>query len=165
MAEVLAAASAAATIVQLVDFGAKILHRLEEFHSKLDDVPASFQHIRSQLPLLLETLKCTQRDIDAGVVKSEKELLPVINGCKTQIQSLHSILDKELPSPTDSRAKKSKKAIISVFKDGKVDKITSTLGNYVQTLTFYHSAVRSTLNPVKGIRTLSYNTSQPNDIL
>ncbi|KAI9687702.1 MAG: hypothetical protein M1822_001781 [Bathelium mastoideum] len=152
MAEALAAIGTAASIIQLVEFGAKLLDRLNEFHSRLDEVPTSFQHIKSQLPLLLELLKGTQQDIDAGVIKIETEraLQPAIEGCKTQIKSLDSILDKELPSPHDSRKTKTKKAVSSVFKDAKVEKITSTLGTYIRTLTFYHAAVRSTLNPLKG---------------
>ncbi|KAL9095058.1 MAG: hypothetical protein Q9165_002660 [Trypethelium subeluteriae] len=151
MAEALAAVGTVASILQLVDFGAKLLRRLDEFHSKLDDVPTSFQYITSQLPLLLETLKCTQQDVDAGVLTNEIEraLSPVINGCEAQIKSLNSILNKELPSPHDSRVTKTRKAISSIFKDARVEKITSTLGVYIQTLTFYHAAVRSTWNPVK----------------
>ncbi|KAF2230432.1 hypothetical protein EV356DRAFT_423790, partial [Viridothelium virens] len=152
MAEALAAVGIVASIVQLVDFGTKLLRRLDEFHSNLDDIPTSFQHIKSQLPLLLENLKSTQQDVDAGIIKPETEraLQPTINGCRTQIGSLNSILDKELPSPYDSRANKTKKAISSIFRDKRIEKITSTLGSYIQTLTFYHTAVRSTLNPLKG---------------
>ena len=153
MAEVIAAVGVAASIVQLVDFGTKILRRLNEFHSNLDEIPKSFQQINTQLPLLLDTLKGTQHAIGAGVIRNdtEKALLSVINGCRVQIESLDAIIDKLLPLSSDSWAKRSKKALSSLNQESNVNKITSALGNHVQTLTFYHSAARSTLNPLKGI--------------
>lgn len=111
MTEPLAVVGAVASIVQLVEFGTKVLRRLDEFHSKLDDVPKSFQRFRSQLPLLLDTLKWTQHDIDTGIIGSETNnaLLPAINGCKIEIQSLDSILDKycqSLPTLLQERVKR-----------------------------------------------------------
>lgn len=153
MAEGIAGVGVAASIVQLVTFGTKIIRRLDEFHSNLDEIPKSFQQINTQIPLLLDTLKGTQHAIGTGEIKSdtEKALLPVINGCKVQIELLDTIIDKSLPSSNDSWAKRSKKALSSLKQDSNVNGITSALGNYVRTLTFYHSAARSTLNPLKGM--------------
>jgi len=153
MAEVLAVASVAATIIQLVDFGGKILRRLNEFHSSLDEIPESLRQINTQLPLLLDTLKDTQHIIGTGVIRNdtEKALLPVINDCRVQIESLDAVIDKVLPLSSDSWAKRSKKALSSLIKhESSVNIIASALGNNIQTLTFYHSAARSTLNPLKG---------------
>ena len=155
MAEALAVVDAVASIVQLVEFGTKVLRRQDEFHSELDEVPKSFQRFRSQLPLLLDTLKRTEHDIDTGIISSETEnaLLPAISGCKIEMQSLDSILDKVLPITTDSLARKGKKAILSLYKDSDVEKIASNLESYVQTLTFYHAATRTSLSSLKGNRT------------
>jgi N-terminal domain on NACHT_NTPase and P-loop NTPases len=153
MVEALAAVGVVASIIQVVDFGDKIVRRLDEYYSNLDEIPKSLQQISTQLPLLLDTLKGTQHAIGTGVIRSdtEKALLPVINGSKVQIELLDAIIHKLLPSSSDSLAKRGKKAWSSLKQDSNVNGITSALGNYVQTLTFYHSVARSTLNPLKGM--------------
>lgn len=153
MAEALAAVGVVASIIQVVDFGYKIIRRLDEYSNNLDEIPKSLQQISTQLPLLLDTLKSTQHAIGTGVIRSETEtaLLPVINGCKAQIELLDAIIHKLLPSSSDSLAQRGKKAWSSLKQDSNVDKITSALGNYVQTLTFYHSAAGLTLNLSRGM--------------
>lgn len=151
MAEAVAAVGLAASIVQLVGVGGRILGRLNEFHSKLDSIPESFKHIKSQLPLLLDTLQGMQGAIGTGLIRNDTEevLLPVVNGCREQITLLGEVIDKILPTSNDSWAKKSKKAISSLLQDSNVEKISSTIGNYLQVLTFYHAAARSTLDPLR----------------
>ena len=53
MAEALAAIGAVASIVQLVDFGSKVLLRLNEFQSSIGEIPKVFQHVKAELPVLL----------------------------------------------------------------------------------------------------------------
>jgi N-terminal domain on NACHT_NTPase and P-loop NTPases len=151
MAE-LAAIGFVASIVQLVAFGAKVLGRLNEFQSDLRDIPKSFRGIKVELPLLLDTLKGTQRASNAGMLgaATEKALLPVVNGCKAQIESLNTILDKILPKNGDSRARKITKALSSLTQERDIDKMSSTLRNHIQVLTYYHAAASSTLEPSKG---------------
>lgn len=153
MAEALAAVGVASSIVQLIDFGSKVIRRLQEFHSKLDDVPPAFRHINSQLPLLLETLKGTEKAIGQGLIGTnvEKALTPVIDGCRSQIGQLDAVITKVLPAAGDSRLQRSKKALSSLYQDTKIDNISSALRNYVQILTFYHSAARSDLTALKGM--------------
>ncbi|KAH0556857.1 hypothetical protein GP486_005356, partial [Trichoglossum hirsutum] len=153
MAEALAIVSITANIVQLVDFGSKILYRLNEFQSSVEDVPESFRHIKAELPVLLDTLKQTREAIEAGSVRDDtkKALLPAIEGCRVQIRSLDDMLLKTLPTSDDSWAKRSWKAIwMSLRYDSKVEKITATIRKYIQTLTYYHAAASSTLAPLTG---------------
>ena len=51
MAEALAVVGLVSSIVQFVDFGTKIIRRLEEFTSNAGDVPKTFRSIQAQLPL------------------------------------------------------------------------------------------------------------------
>src|SRR5271170_3700626 len=143
MAEALAVVGIIANIAQLVDFGSKILHRLSEFQSSVEDVPESFRHIKAELPVLLDTLQQTKEAIEAGSVRDEtkKALLPAIEGCRIQIKSLDDVLLKVLPAPGDSWTKRSRKAIwVSLRYESKVEKITATVWKYIQTLTYYHAA-------------------------
>jgi N-terminal domain on NACHT_NTPase and P-loop NTPases len=111
MAEALAAVGVVASIVQLVEFSSKILHRLDEFRSSAGEVPKSFRHIRAELPVLQDTLRQTKEAIDAGSVedRTKKTLLPAIQGCQDQIEQLDAILAKTLPESSDSRRTRGKR--------------------------------------------------------
>jgi N-terminal domain on NACHT_NTPase and P-loop NTPases len=153
MAEVIAAVAIVSSIVQLVDFGCKVISRLTEFQSSQKDNPKTFGQIETELPLLLHTLNETKEAIDAELVKqgTVKVLLPVIEGCREQVESLDAILMRILPAKGDSRAKRSLKAVSSsFFQEDKVDRISSSLQKYVQFLTLYFAAASSTLKPMIG---------------
>ena len=60
MAEALAIVGLVSAIAQFVDFGLKIVERLQDFHSSVNEVPKAFRDVRVELPLLLDTLKRTQ---------------------------------------------------------------------------------------------------------
>lgn len=154
MAEAIAAIAVASSIVQLVDFGSKLVSRLNEFQSSLEDTPKSFRQIKDELPLLLDILNKTKEAVDAGLVKQETAtaLLPVIKRCREQVDLLDTVLTKILPAKGDSRMKRGKKAISSsLFQDDKVDRITSSTQRNVHLLTLYHAAASSTLKPKTGM--------------
>jgi hypothetical protein len=56
MAEALAVVGIVANITQLVDFGAQVLKRFEEYQSTLTEIPEAFRHIKAELPVLLDAL-------------------------------------------------------------------------------------------------------------
>jgi len=146
MAEALAVVGIVANIVQLVDFGSNVLKRLEEYQSKLGDIPESFRHIKAELPVLLDALRQTQSVIDAGSMQNESKnaLLPAIEGCKVQIQLLDEAILKALPALSDSWIKRGGKALKSFRYDAKVERITAVIRGYIQTLT-YHATTSSGL--------------------
>jgi hypothetical protein len=57
MAEALAAVGIVANITQLVDFGTRVLKRLDQYQSTLEKIPEAFRHIKSELPVLLDALR------------------------------------------------------------------------------------------------------------
>jgi hypothetical protein len=152
MADLLTVIGIIANIVQLVDFSAKVLARLNEFQSSVGEVPKAFRHIKAELPVLQETLRQTKDKIDNGAIKDSTKaaLLPAVEGCKIQVEALDDLLAETLPVAGDSRFKKTTKALWSITQDSKVKEITKTLRGYITTLTFYHAAASSTLRPVKG---------------
>jgi hypothetical protein len=151
MAEVIAVIGVVASIVQLVDFSAKVLDRLDEFQSTLREVPESFRHIKAELPVLRDALQQTKEAIDSGSVKEESKgaLLPAVECCKEQIIALDTLITKTIPLPNDSRLKRSTKAVFSLKQDAKIKKITKILRGYISTLTFYYAATSTSL-PVTG---------------
>jgi hypothetical protein len=152
MAEALAVVGVVASIVQLIDFGSKVLLRLNEFQSNAREIPTTFQHVKAELPVLLDTLEQTKTAIETGSIRDEtkKALLPAIDGCRTQIESLDILIMKVLPLAGDSWRERSRKVISSLRQDAKVGKIRSDLQGYIQTLTYYHAAASSTLRPSIG---------------
>lgn len=152
MAEAFTVVSIVSSITQLAELGGKILSRLNEFQSSLDETPKTFRQIKTELPLLLDTLKATKEAIDADFMKEKttEALLSVIQACQEEIKLLDDILAKAMPTKEDSRRKRAAKALSSLFQDGDVEKISRAIHQYVQILTFYYVAASSTLQPLTG---------------
>jgi hypothetical protein len=152
MAEALAIVSVVASIVQLVDFSTKVVSRLDEFYSITKEVPKSFRHVKTELPLLANMLAQLKGAIDTSSVAdgSTKALVPVIAGCNEQVKQLDDLLNKMLPETNDGLRMKGKKAVMSLHYDAKVESITKILRSYVGILTFYYAAASSTLQPLTG---------------
>lgn len=153
MADPLTVVGIVANIAGLVEFSTKVLTRLNDFQSTLGEIPKVFRHIKAELPVLQETLRQTKDKIDHGSIEDSTKaaLLPAVQGCKLQIETLDSLLAETLPVAGDSRLKKTTKALWSMTQDSKVESITKTLRGYIATLTFYHAAMSSTLRPMKGV--------------
>lgn len=148
MAEAVAVVSIVANIIQLADFGTRVLRRLDEYQSSLTEIPEAFRHIKAELPVLLDALRQTKAVIDAGSLQDESKraLLPAVEGCNAQIKALDEVIEKSLPTSRDSWARRGRKALGSIRNDAKVEKITTIIRGYIQTLT-YHAA---TSQPLAG---------------
>ena len=146
MAEALAIVGLVSSIVQFVDFSLKIVHRLNGFHSSLDDVPKSFRDIKIELPLLVDTLERTKKQTEDGCFSknTQEAIWSVVKGCQSQVERLNGVLEETLPIKGDSSWKRGKKALLSISQEKNVQQITTTFRNYVQTLT-YHQATGSSI--------------------
>jgi hypothetical protein len=142
MAEVLAVAGVVANIVQLVDFGSKVLRRLNDFHSKLGEIPRTLRCVKDELPILLDTLEQTKKAVEEGSIRDQTKhaLLPIINSCREQVGLLDEIVGKMLPQESDSWRKRTTKAFSSLRQDAKVAEIRDALSSHIQKLTYYHAA-------------------------
>ena len=138
MAEALVIVGLVSAIVQFVDFSSKIVDRLQDFHSSVNEAPKAFRDVKVELPLLLDTLKRTQAQAESGAISRETQeaLLPVVEGCRSQVELLDRTLVKALPKPGDSSWRRGMMAFSSVGQEKNVRQITSTLRKYVQTLTY-----------------------------
>ncbi|KAF2177790.1 hypothetical protein K469DRAFT_696343 [Zopfia rhizophila CBS 207.26] len=103
MAEALAIVCIVANITQLVDSGSRVLKHLEEYQSELGEITEVFRHIKAELPVLLDAFRQTKAAIDSGSMQDEtkKALLPAIEGCGVQIESLNDVIVKALPASSD----------------------------------------------------------------
>lgn len=127
------------SIIQLVDFGAKIVDRLNEFTSDAKSVPKVFQSIKARFPLFIDALECTRKQADSGLVTevTAKALRPVVDGCFQQITNLGIVLDKILPSDGASSWRKYQLGVKSLLFDKDIQQITSILEKNINVLVFH----------------------------
>ncbi|KAI9150079.1 short-chain dehydrogenase [Paramyrothecium foliicola] len=129
----------AASILQLIHFGAEVTQRLADFSKVVNETPKAFRQIKTVLPLILDGLRRIERNIDAGKVDKETQdaLVPVVNGCMADTELLQEILEKALPASDSSSWDRKMKALKSLHYDNQVEKIAESLQGYVSTLTFH----------------------------
>jgi hypothetical protein len=142
MAEVVVVIGLVSAITQLVDLGSKIVSRLDEFQSTVDQVPRTFHDIKNQLPLLLNTLQRTKAQAEAEDIDedTQRAILSVVEGCRSQVRSLDDILVRTLPAKSDSRWRRGMKVFLSVSQEKDVRQIVERLQTYVLTLTYHQAA-------------------------
>jgi len=130
------------TIVQFIDFTAKIIKRLEDFQKCVDEAPKAFRDLHTQLPLLQKTLKNTKLEADSNSLDADtkKVVLDVVKGCQEQVELLDAILVKTLPAQGSSRLKRGIKALSSVWREKEVKAILSQIERYQFSLMHYHAA-------------------------
>ena len=142
MAEGLVVIGLVSVIAQLVDFATKVVGRLNEFHSSLNEVPQIFRDIKNQLPLLILTLEGTQSQANARRISEEtaEKLKHGVNGCLSQVKRLEDIMAKTIPAERDSTLNRRLKALTSLAHEKTVQHIRSEIDRYAIYLTCYNSS-------------------------
>lgn len=112
MAEVMATISLVSNITQFITLGSLVVKRVNEFRNSVNDFPKVFRDIKTELPLLLDTLQRTKEQAELGKVTddTQRALLPVVNGCSDQVNLLNDMMNKVLASSKDSSWQRSRKA-------------------------------------------------------
>jgi hypothetical protein len=146
MAEALAIVGLVSSIVQFVEFSSKVVHRLDEFHSGLDEDPKSFRDLKIELPLLVDALERTRRQAEDGCFSrsTQEAICCVVKGCQSQVEKLSDVLEETLPAKGDSSWRRGRKALASIGQEKKVQQLTMTFRNYIQTLTYHQATGSST---------------------
>jgi hypothetical protein len=105
-------------------------------------MPRAFRHIKTELPLIIDSLRRIQDQARAGRLETATvdAVKPVIRDCQREIKRLEAILDKTVPSVDASSWDRRKKAFLSLGKDKDVEQIADSLSRYVRVLTL-HQAV------------------------
>jgi len=135
MAETLAVVS---SILQILDFGSKIAHRLREFYDSRNQVPRSFQEIKNTLPALTDVLKRIAED-DCFNKDTPEAILDVVKDCQLQVEQLDIVLEEALPAEGDPLWRIGKKALSSIRQEKKMQQITKTIQNYIQILALHQA--------------------------
>jgi len=158
MADALAIIGLVSAIVQFVDFGSKIVSRLNEYREAGNNVPKTFQKISVDLPLVIDNLKRTKNQADAGEISHETAnvLKPVLEACLAQAKQLEELLARALPAEGDSTWRRRKKALASLANETAVQKIMSELEDHLR-----HLLYSQTLNgPAPSGQTVVQGASQ-----
>jgi hypothetical protein len=87
LAKAVAVIGLVSATIQLVDFGSKIVSRLDEFQSNVCGVPQTYRDIKNQLPLILNILQRTKAQAETGDIddNTQKAILSVVEGCRLQV--------------------------------------------------------------------------------
>jgi len=152
--EPVAVAGLVSTIIQFIDFGNKVVDRLNDFKHSINEVPRTFRKFNDQLPLLIDTLRRTKIQADSGHVAeaAAKALNPVVEGCLAQAKRLEYILVKSIPLENDSTWCRRVKALSSLAHDKTVQQIASELESHVKVLTYHQATSISDLSGQLVIR-------------
>ena len=142
MAEAVLAIGLASSIIQLIDYGSRVIKRLKYFSSSVESLPAAFRNVQITLPLILDILRRTRQQIDFGEVNHETQaaLQPLLEGCTLEVRRLEDILAGLLPQTSDSPFKKTSKAVSSVLREKKIEGIASALQKFLQVLTCHQAS-------------------------
>jgi hypothetical protein len=145
MAEAVAIVSLLASILQLVDFGTRLLDRLKDFSSNLQDVPETFRTISVQFRLALSTLRTVQEQAKRGEFsEAEAEALqPVVDRSLQLMKDVNLILERVVPSANASSLERRLQAFRSIKYDKKVHSANIQLLQNLHVLAF-HQATHNT---------------------
>ena len=148
MAEAVAAVSLVASIVSLVDFGSKIASRIKEFKSRTTSLPASFQNLADQLPLLNQVLeKIRIRASVGGLNEADAStILPVVESTLSYVRSLYDILKKTLLKGNSSSLDRIVIALKSLAHDDEIVRLLDKIRGNVQLLVFAQSIDHSDIH-------------------
>jgi len=154
MAEALAVVGAKASIVQLMDFSARVIRHLEQFQSDAGEVLMSLPDISTELSVLSITLhqiwQALKAELDNNDVR--KALVPVLIGCGEQLRKIEFFLAKTLPASNDSWGTERREGILSLYQNEEFKSITMILRNYIANLNLYYAVLSTALQPLSGER-------------
>ena len=139
MAELLAAGAAigiASSLITFAEVGWKVVRRIKEYSDRTDDVPAVLKHINAQLPILLEKVAEIRRDIDSTSqrIPSESTLGVTVTSCEELIKRLDILTQKMLPLVSDTKTKRAKKGLYSIYYEKELRKAWAEMETYKTTL-------------------------------
>jgi N-terminal domain on NACHT_NTPase and P-loop NTPases len=144
MAEALGTLALVSSVVQIIDFGTKIIKRLDKLQLNADEIP---RDLNIQLSLLRDTLTRTKAEAEIGLVDADTEraALEVVKGCQLQVRLLDEVLIKILSTPADSLWRRGTKDFHSIGQEGNIRKIIHQIQQYQISL-IHHSTARRSLS-------------------
>lgn len=132
--------SAAGTAAQFLMLAYAVSSRITRYCKSTAHVPAIYQDLSTQIPLLAELFRSLEGD---PAVNPDQRLELVLKGCIRNLTALNKILTKVLPEKGDSVASRVLKALRSVNAENTAKECKAELESYKTTLTLYLSTQSS----------------------
>ena len=147
MAEFLAAGTAlgvASSLISFVDAAWRVLKRLKEYNDRAGDGPAIVKSISAQLPILIDKMEELKLETEMGhePINPQTSLAVAITSCDELIQHLDVLTRKLLPDEMESRPKRLKKALSSVYYEKELSKTWEEIENYKTLLILHFTRVK-----------------------
>lgn len=126
----------------LIEIGSTVVGRLNDFREKAHDLPEAFKHIKTQLPIMIDSLQRTRAEAQAGNMDSDtqKALTSALGGCYSQIRRIDDILDGVLPVEENCSWTRKAKAPRSLSKDKEVRSLLHVLDRYLLRLVRHNTS-------------------------
>jgi hypothetical protein len=131
MAE-LAALQVAASIIQVIDVGIRVIKRLQDFKKNANGLPDAFKHINLRLPLFVDALRQTNAALEDMTDSTRKAFRPAIEECLVQIRKLEITIETVLPKESDRGFARSWKALISVKSESDIKEMDRIIKEYME---------------------------------
>lgn len=132
-AEFIAVLGIAASAIQVIEAGTKILERVKGYRHSL----SAFQHIEHQLPLFLDDVQALSKASDLIDEAKKPALTRVLTGCSRQLEKLDKLIQSVSPAATSSRSSNIILAFKSYGKDARVREAMGILTQYQSTITLH----------------------------
>lgn len=153
MAEALAVIGIIANIISLVDVTVKIYDAARGFGDDVDTLPKMYREARDRLPLVLDTLRKTKDNAEAGSIDNQTciALKPVLMQCNANVETLQALFKDIVPPQNSSALRVSYKAASSVFHKTKVESVMRRILEDVNVLVSYHVVRGATKEQVEEL--------------
>lgn len=157
MAEAVALVGLFAAIAQFIEYGARLMDRLEEISSSVNDRPNALTAIRVRLPAVLGIIQRIKKQVENQFldISEAQTLLPVIENTNAHVKSMLAIIKKSTPPKKGSFVAKYVKAMRSLSLDAEVQRISNRLQDNLQIISLFQttSLVESTRQTYPSIPT------------
>ena len=140
MAEALAIVGLASSIITFVDAAQKVISRLTDYWESGRELPKAYANVRNQLAFMVPEVEEMKDEYHKGLIPAEKavRLHDAIEACNRQTARLNAILDDALPTPSDSKIQRGRKALRSLRREKEIMGIQSSIESSKSTFTLYY---------------------------
>ena len=135
MAELLAAGTAlgvTSNFTSFSDVAWRVLKRIGEYNDRTVNGPAIVQSINAQLPVLIDKMEELKLETETGSepINSQNSLAVAVTSCDELIRRLDVLTKKLIPDEIETKPKRLKKAISSVYYKKELSKTWGEIENY-----------------------------------
>jgi len=135
MAGLLAASTTlgvASSFISFSDVAWRVLKRIREYNDRTGDDLAIVQIISARLPGLIDKMEELKLETETGSepINAQNSLAVAVTSCDELIQRLDVLTKKLIPDETETKSKRLKKAISSVYYKKELSKTWGEIENY-----------------------------------